>query len=386
MNQNLYSRVHSIGNLQSAFIQVKMNKGAPGGDRQTVQMFEKRLIENLEILSASLCNHTYQPQAIKRVLIPKAGGQPLGIPTVRDRVVQTTLLQIIEPIFEQKFAEHSYGFRSGRSCHQALHRTKKLLNDGYVHVLDADLKGYFDTIPHESLMALVTTEINDEYILALIRSFLEQEVLSDLGTIEPEAGTPQGAVISPLLSNIYLDPLDHRIAKEGWEMVRYADDFVILCQTKNDAKKALIKVQEWTEKNGLLLHPEKTRLVDETKEGFDFLGYQFKQGNIRPSLKKHKQFHNEILSLLHHGHNRDPKVVMTRLNSFLRGWFEYFQFSQVKDLGEFDRLIRSQLRKLIGNSHPSIQPQWANLTVFSLKSAARKKNYVKGKKEKTQIT
>ena len=238
----LIDKVFSLRNLQAAFAKVKANGGAAGVDRQTIAMFAKRLDENLERLSEQLRRDTYRPQKIRRVQIPKPGSRerrPRGIPTVRDRVVQTALRAVIEPIFERDFAEHSYGFRPGRGCKDALRRVDALLRAGYVHVVDVDFKSYFDTIPHEKLMKLVRTKIADGRVLRLIESFLTQGVLEGLKTWRPTAGSPQGAVISPLLSNVYLDPLDQMMAESGFEMVRYAADLVILCRSAVEAQAAL---------------------------------------------------------------------------------------------------------------------------------------------------
>ena len=203
--------------------------------------------------------------------------RPLGIPTVRDRVAQTALRNVIEPIFEKDFAPQSYGFRPGRGCKDALRRVEALLKQGYTHIVDADLKSYFDTIPHAKLIQRVKDKISDGRILKLIEAYLTQGVLEDLERWTPEKGVPQGAVISPLLSNIYLNPLDHLMAKHGIQMVRYADDFVLLCQNKAQAEDALQEVKDWTQQAGLILHPEKTRIVHAVTEGFDFLGYHFEK-------------------------------------------------------------------------------------------------------------
>jgi RNA-directed DNA polymerase len=192
-------------------------------------------------------------------------------------VVQTALRMVLEPIFERDFAAQSYGFRPQLGCKDALRRVDELLKAGYAHVVDADLKSYFDTIPKDRLLALVAGKVADRRVLALVQSFLEQSVLEDAREWVPEQGTPQGAVISPLLSNIYLDPLDHLMAEKGYEMVRYADDFVVLCRTPEDAAAALTVVRDWTASAGLTLHPVKTRLVNARTTGFDFLGYRFEE-------------------------------------------------------------------------------------------------------------
>ncbi len=224
---SLMDKVYKVENLTSGFRKVEANKGSAGVDHVTVEMFGDRWIENLQHLSEQLASGQYRPQPIRRVWIPKPGTKemrPLGIPTVRDRVVQAALRNAIEPIFEREFAAQSYGFRPGRGCKDALRRVDGLLKAGYEWIVDVDLKSYFDTIPHEQLLARIRERVADSKVLDLITAFLKQGVMGGLAGWTPETGTPQGAVISPLLSNIYLNPLDHQMANRGTEMVRYADD------------------------------------------------------------------------------------------------------------------------------------------------------------------
>src|SRR5208337_4825800 len=236
------------------FERVKANGGAAGVDHVTVEEFERHLEANLAKLSQTLQDGSYRPQAIRRVWIPKPGSKekrPLGIPTVRDRVVQAALRAVLEPIFERDFAAQSYGFRPKRGCKDALRRVDHLLKQDYSWVVDADLKSYFDTIPRQQLLERVKAKVSDGRILKLLETFLTQGVLEEMNLWTPEAGTPQGAVVSPLLSNIYLDALDHEMAGKGMEMVRYADDFVVLCGTEGEAQRALEEVQRWTAAAGL---------------------------------------------------------------------------------------------------------------------------------------
>ena len=278
----LIDKVYALPNLRQAFARVKANDGAAGVDHVTVEEFERDLEANLEKLSQALADGSYRPQAVRRHWITKLGSKeqrPLGIPTVRDRVVQAALRAVLEPIFERDFAAQSYGFRPKRGCKEALRRVDTLLKQGYSWVVDADLKSYFDTIPRPELLERVKAKIADGRVLKLLEAFLTQGVREEMNLWTPEAGTPQGAVISPLLSNIYLDALDHEMAGKGFEMVRYADDFVVLCGTEGEAQQALEAVQRWTAQAGLTLHPVKTRIVDATQAGgFDFLGYHFERG------------------------------------------------------------------------------------------------------------
>ena len=233
----------------------------------------------------------------------------------------------MEPIFEREFAEHSYGFRPGRGCKDALRRVDELLKSGYTYIVDADLKSYFDTIPHDGLMDLVGQKVADGRVLTLIEAFLKQGVLDGMREWTPETGSPQGAVISPLLSNIYLNPLDHLMAKAGFEMVRYADDFVILCRSPEAAIQALALVQQWTAADGLTLHPTKTRIVDATEEAFDFLGYRFENGKRLPRTKSLKKLKDTIRAKTKRTSGQCLRAIIKSLNPTLRGWFEYFKHS-----------------------------------------------------------
>jgi RNA-directed DNA polymerase len=352
---SLMDKVHALENLRSAFARVKANRGSPGVDHQTIEMFEARLEDNLCRLAQSLRSGTYRPQAIQRVWIPKPGTsekRPLGIPTVRDRVVQAALRTVLEPIFERDFAAHSYGFRPGRGCKDALRQVDALLHQGYVFVVDADLKSYFDTIPHDCLMARVREKIADNSVLALVESFLRQQVMDTVEGWTPANGTPQGAVLSPLLSNIYLDPLDHLLASHHLQMVRYADDFVILCQTEGEAHRALALVTTWTAQAGLLLHPTKTRIVDATAPGgFDFLGYHFEQGVRRPRSKSLKQLTEALRAKTRRCNGHSLREIISDLNRTLVGWFEYFKHSHRPTFGPLDGWIRMRLRSILRQRH-----------------------------------
>jgi len=347
---SLMDKVHPERVLHAAYSRVAANAGAAGVDHVTVAMFEGHLGENLKGLSDALREGTYRPQAIRRHWIPKPGSQerrPLGIPTVRDRVVQTAVRQVLEPIFERDFAAHSYGFRPGKGCKDALRRVEGLLKAGYTHVVDADLQSYFDTIPHDGLLALVARKVSDGRVLALIDAFLHQGVMDGLTGWTPERGTPQGAVISPLLSNIYLDPLDHLMADAGYEMVRYADDFVILCRSAEDAAHALDLVQRWTAEAGLALHPTKTRVIDARTEPFDFLGYRFEGGTRRPRPKSLEKIKEAIRTKTARNTGGSLKTIIATLNPTLRGWFEYFKHSHKWTFERIDGWIRMRLRSLL---------------------------------------
>jgi len=348
---SLIDKVYAERNLRTAFAKVKANRGGPGVDHQTIEMFGDRLDENLQRLSRHLREATYRPQAIRRVWIPKPGGgesRPLGIPTVRDRVAQAALRQVLEPIFERDFAEHSYGFRPHRSCKDALRRVDSLLGAGHTWVVDADLRSYFDTIPHGPLMDRVGSKVADGRALALLEAYLGQEVLEAAATWTPETGSPQGAVISPLLSNIYLDPLDHAMASAGIEMVRYADDFVLLCRSESEARAALDRVAQWTQAAGLTLHPAKTRIVDAAVPGgFDFLGYHFERGRHWPSVKSVRQLRSSIRPKTGRSNGHSLTTIISDVNRTLVGWFAYFQHCPWWHYKGLDGWVRRRLRSIL---------------------------------------
>jgi len=347
----LFDKVFAERNLWAAFQQVARKQGAAGVDHETTQAFERRLPEAIWELSDALKHGTFHPQAIRRVHIPKPGTnetRPLGIPTVRDRVVQAAIVNVIEPIFERDFAEHSYGFRPGRGCKDALRRVDELLKQGYIHVVDADLKGYFDSIPHGPLMARLQEKIADGPVLRLIESFLKADILDDASQWTPEAGAPQGAVLSPLLSNVYLDPLDHLLAESGFEMVRYADDFVILCRTAEDAGRAREAVQQWVADNGLTLHPTKTRIVDSRTTSFDFLGYSFRGQKHWPRKQSLQKLRDTIRQKTPRTSGKSLQCVVTDVNRSLQGWFNYFQHSSYRNVfTDLDPWIRMRLRSML---------------------------------------
>jgi RNA-directed DNA polymerase len=343
-------KVCARSTLRAAFARVKANRGAAGVDHVTVAMYDARLDANLTELSASLRNGTYRPQPIRRHWIPKGPRErrPLGIPTVRDRVVQTAVRLVLEPIFEVGFAEHSYGFRPRRGAKDALRRVDALLRAGYVHVVDADIQSYFDRIPHASLRARVQARVSDGRVLTLLDAFLQQPIFEGLAHWTPEEGTPQGAVVSPLLANLYLDPLDHAMAAAGFEMVRYADDLVVLCRTPEDAAQALVLLHGWTAAAGLQLHPEKTHLVDvQQPGGFDFLGYHFERRYRRPRKKSLRKLKDQVRQQTRRTHGHSLAVIIDDLNRTLRGWFEYFQHSRATAFVPIDAWVRMRLRCIL---------------------------------------
>jgi RNA-directed DNA polymerase len=359
---SLMDKVAALPTLRAAFARVQANRGAAGVDHVTVAMFAQRLDAHLTTLADALRTGTYRPHAIRRHWIPKPGTherRPLGIPTVRDRVVQTALRLVVEPIYERDFAAHSYGFRPQRGAKDALRRVNALLRAGYVHVVDADIQAYFDSIPRAALRARVETKVADGRVLALLDAFLQQPIFEGLQQTTPEAGTPQGAVISPLLANLYLDPLDHAMAAAGFEMVRYADDFVVLCRTAEDAQQALLMVQRWTQAAGLQLHPQKTRVVDmQQPGGFDFLGYHFERDRRWPRQKSRAHLRDTVRLKTRRNNGHSLTAIIVDVNRTLRGWFEYFKHSHHSFKSE-DAFVRNRLRAILRRRRgKGYHPDW----------------------------
>lgn len=350
----LIDKVFSKLNLFCSARKVLGKKGAAGVDRQTVDDFAEQEREELQRLGEQLRDGTYRPAPVRRTWIPKPGSsekRPLGIPTVRDRVVQTAVVHVIEPILDATFHERSFGFRKGHGCHDALRCVEELFEAGYVYVVDADLKSYFDTIPKDRLLGIVKQKISDRRVLGLVELFLDQGIMDELRTWTPEAGVPQGAVLSPVLSNAYLNPLDHRMAELGFQMVRYADDFVILCRAPEEAEAALSEVRRWVETSGLTLHPEKTHIVDSREQSFSFLGYSFR-GKLRfPRAKSHRKFVARIRELTPRKSGESLDVMIQRINRSTQGWFNYFRHCHWSIFRDYDGMIRRRLRRLLLKRH-----------------------------------
>jgi RNA-directed DNA polymerase len=381
----LIDKVWSPKNLAGAMRKVVAKGGSAGIDQQRVSQVAKHPEQTIQALEQELRTEQYRPQAVKRVWIPKPGSQeqrPIGVPTVRDRIVQGAVLQVIEPIYEREFAEHSYGFRPGKGCKEALRRVDELLKGGYHWVVDADLKSYFD-IPHQGLMERIGEKIADSRVLNLIKRMLQAGVMDSMKGWQPtKQGSPQGAVISPMLSNIYLNGLDWQMARNGLEMVRYADDFVVLCTNQEQAREALEQIRQWVEENGLKLHPSKTRLVDASQRGgFDFLGYHFEGGTKWPRKKSRDKLKDTIRSKTRRSSGRSIKTICEDLNRSLRGWFGYFKHSPPHVHAAIDAYVRGRLRSTLrkqtkgkGRARKREQIRWPNsyftaVGLYSLKQA-----------------
>jgi RNA-directed DNA polymerase len=339
--------------LTLAFNAVTKYKKAAGIDGITTQAYREKGADAVvpEILRL-LQEDRYEPQPAKRVWIKKPGTRelrPLGIPTVRDRIVQQAIRIVIEPIFEQCFHPDSYGFRPGRKAQQAIEVAEQRLNEGLVWVVDADIKGYFDSISHERLMVEVRKKIADGKVLRLLEKFLRQGVMEQgKGWLPTEEGTPQGAIISPLLANIYLNALDHLMAERGWKMVRYADDFIIQCGSRDEAERALEQVKQWMTQAGLTLHPTKTKIVDATQHGgFDFLGWHFERGYKWPREKSQQKFKETIRGLTKRNNGHCLKSIIGKVNRVTRGWGRYFS-GGVQNVGEkLTQWTRMRLRSIL---------------------------------------
>jgi len=345
-------RVHSLTGritypvMQKAFKAVKRNRGVAGIDKQSVRMFESNLDENLNALMRALKSGEYQPIPLKRVYVPKGKLRPLGIPTVRCRVAQEVVRSLINPIFDAGFHDNSHGFRAKHGCHTAVNQVVDIHKLGYRFVLDADIKGFFDNIPHKLIMGLVTREIADGNILSLVQKFLQAGVMEDGKVLPTRKGTPQGGVISPLLANIVLNHLDWRLDELGYKFVRYADDFVVLCKTKRLAEKALQAVKVCIEEDlGLELSPEKTHITT-FGQGFNFLGFYLSAFTIRMGEKAEERFKNKVREITKRHQNLSREVVI-RLNQVIRGTVYYFGAGFATCLGQFnelDKWLRKRIR------------------------------------------
>jgi RNA-directed DNA polymerase len=348
---SLMDKVYAPATLRAAWAKVRANRGAAGVDGVSIERFAARSEDYLTELATALREGTYRPQPVKRVEIPKGDGRtrPLGIPAVKDRIVQTAVKLAIEPIFEAAFQSASYGFRPGRGCHDALREVDRLIKNGLTFVVDADLEGYFDSIPHERLVARVEERISDGRVLGLIRGWLGQDILKGMKRWTPVAGTPQGAVISPLLANIYLHPLDALMAAHGYRMVRYADDFVVLCECREAAEAALALIRAWTAENGLRLHPNKTHVGDcrQPGEGFEFLGYRFEAGRRWVRKKSLNRLKDSIRAKTRRTRGDSLARIVADLNPVLRGWFGYFKHAHPDTFQAIDGFTRRRLRALL---------------------------------------
>lgn len=378
---SLIDKVYAWRNLQSAWARVRANLGAPGVDGITIEQFAADAEGRLQQLAQELRAKTYRPQPVRRVTIPKSGGgqRPLGIPTVRDRIVQQALLQVLEPIFEAQFSPRSHGFRPERGCTSALAVVDRAVRHGYEWVVDADLQSFFDTVDHERLLTALNEEVADGTVLRLIRRFLTAGVwLPETAAVEPtELGTPQGGPLSPLLANVYLHAFDVQMVAAGYGVVRYADDFVIFAKSEEEAAAALELARAILESQlGLRLHPEKTGVVSVT-HGFAFLGYHYfrdpKTGELRkevrpesvrrfreairqrtPRLRGQRRPRPRHLTGARLGKNQRLGQILRSVNRYLRGWHGYFRAVwsayPATPFRNFDGFVRRRVRSAISGT------------------------------------
>jgi len=347
---SLIDKVSRPETLRLGWTQVERNAGAAGVDRMSVERFAQARDFYLTELAGALRNGSYTPQPVRRVYIPKGKGRrPLGIPAVKDRVVQAALKLMIEPIFEHEFEPRSFGFRQGLGCKDALREVDRYVKAGYCWVVDADLQSYFDTIPHAALLAKVGNRIADGRVLELVGQFLKQDIMEDMKRWTPTAGSPQGAVISPLLANIYLHELDVEMHEAGLVMIRYADDTVVLCRSQEEAQSALTRMQAWVTANGLTLHPDKTHLGDCRVEGqgFEFLGYRFEAGKRWVRKKSLMSLKDKIRAKTKRNEGNSIAYVIASLNPTLRGWYGYFQHAHRFTFSTIDGFVRRRLRAML---------------------------------------
>ena len=348
---SLIDKVYRLSTLRAAWERVKANRGTAGIDKQSIEAFGAKAELYLNELATALEQGSYRPQAVKRVEIDKGAGKkrPLGIPTVKDRIVQTAVKLVIEPIFENMFLEMSYGFRPGRGCKDALREVDKWLKEGFVYVVDADIKAYFDSISHELLLKIIEEYISDGRLLDILASWLKQDIVKGTERWTPVGGTPQGAVISPLLANLFLHPLDEKMTELGYRMVRYADDFVILCQSAEQAQAGLEEVKVWVEANGLTLHPDKTHVGNCMIEGqgFEFLGYRFEAGKRWVRKKSLKAFKDKIREKTKRSRGDSIACIIADLAPMTRGWYGYFKHACRWVFPALDGFIRRRLRAIL---------------------------------------
>lgn len=344
---SIIDKIYRSDNLYEAWKSVKANRGSAGIDGESIEWFEIKLDQNLREIQRLLKEGRYKPDPVLRHYIEKDNGKkrPLGIPTIRDRVCQQAVRQIIEPLFDREFYEHSYGFRKGHSQHQALEIVRRAKNSGYIYVVDLDIQSYFDEIPHDILMEKVKAKIADGRVLDLIEMWLKAGVMEDDQFYDTEKGSPQGGVISPLLANIYLDEFDWTMKEQGFPVVRFADDAIIFCRSKARANRAFRAAKQILEqKLELIMHPEKTKIVH-FSEGFRFLGFYFKKNYMTLHEDRLKKYKDKIRQLTRRHQGKSTEDVIRKLNEVIRGFSNYFKIGNVKTVFKnLDHWIRMRVR------------------------------------------
>ena len=363
---SLVDKVYKRKNLEMAWEKVKANRGSGGVDGQSLKAFAAQLEQQLDQLQSELQEDTYRPQPVRQVQIPKAGKpgefRTLGIPTIYDRVCQQALLNRLEPIFEPVFDEANFGYRRGRSTKDAMRKVWKEIQSGREWIVDADLKDFFGSVDHEKLLTLVAQQVADGRVLRLIKAMLKAGSYGKGQLFPSERGTPQGGVVSPLLSNVLLTPFDQEMRRKGYQLTRYADDWVITCKSAAEAQAALEAATRILEQLGVRLNPQKTRIIH-VRHGFDFLGYRIIRSSrksklpasrirrwqpkgliVTPTTKSIQRFRDRVRSLTRRCVSRKTEELIRELNPTLRGWGEYYKRAHVRTL--FHRLDRWIVRRI----------------------------------------
>lgn len=394
---SLIDKVYDRRNLVAAFAKVKANKGAAGVDHVSIEQFDKDLEARLDALQRTLRERSYKPSAIRQVLIPKPDSQEkraLGVPTVRDRVVQRAVQNVIEPIFEKQFSDRSFGYRPGLSAKHAVARVEQQLREGRVWTVEVDLASFFDNIPHDKLLERIRERVIDSRVLEVIEAMLKTAIKRADGTREERRrlGISQGGPLSPLLANIYLNPLDHMMRERGYEMTRYADDMVVQCKSEEEARGAKATLEKWCAQAQLPINANKTRVVQvTTNEGFDFVGFEFRLWGGRPgwSVKfpkesRVKRMKDRVRELTPRTLGVNLGVMIAKLNLVLQGWHGYFVGSVIRNMIELDKWIRMRIRSILryrqrkrgrgrGSDHQAWPNDWFNKQgLFSLATASVK--------------
>lgn len=386
---SLIDKIYRLENLKLAFKQVKRNNGAPGIDGETVSDFAENLEENIEFLHEKLKTNTYEPSPVRRVEIEKPDGgiRLLGVPTIKDRVVQQAIVNIIEPIFDVTFHPSSYGYRPKKSQHQAVAKAERFMNKyGLTEVVDMDLSKCFDTLNHKIITEVIAARISDGKVLKLIEAFLKAGVMKDGSFTETEVGSPQGGVISPLISNIYLNQFDQRMMAKGIRIVRYADDILIFAKDKETAgnyKAYATKILE--EELKLKVNQKKTKLTS-VREGVTFLGFVICERCVIVNLKRVKRFKDKIRAITKRNSGRQLEAVIKELNPVLRGWLNYYRVANIKVLlRELMGWIRRRLRMIKMKQWKTYKRMHKEMRKQGIKGTGDKMAVTKWKNSKVHI-